>query len=130
VQVAATTVASHVPVEGRKPDDANAHRYLRVDRTVFGNNVEDHIGRVKYHLFYIAAGFVATAAHVAGDPSSTIPVIGASGAVAGMTGAWIVLAFWFASQFFISPSEGFRAQQLGGREIVQDGHTPTWHTGT
>ncbi len=96
---------------------------------VFGNNIEDHLGRVKYLAFYLIAGVVATLAHVFGDLDSIIPVIGASGAVAGVMGAyivwfpwarirtialialinlkaWIVLAFWFVSQFFISPSDG------------------------
>jgi len=162
---------------------------------VFGNNIEDHVGRVKYLVFYLVAGVVATAAHIAGDPDSIIPVIGASGAVAGVMGAylvwfpwariktlavillinvkaWIVLAFWFASQFFISPSDGvawlahvggfvfgalvaalargndgFRNQlwehkymtlnpdattgpwdpRFGGREVLDDGRTPSWH---
>lgn len=165
---------------------------------VFGNNIEDHLGRAKYIVFYLIAGVVATIAHIAGDPDSIIPVVGASGAVAGVMGAylvwfpwariktlaiivllnlkaWVVLAFWFASQFFISPSsgvawlahvggfvfgviiaalargsEGFRQQlwehkymtlnpeaavgnwdpRFGGREVLADGHTPSWHPGS
>ena len=96
---------------------------------VFGNNIEDHLGRLRYLLFYLFVGVVASVTHVASDPNSLIPVIGASGAVAGVMGAyivwfpwarvktiaviilldlraWIVLAFWFASQFFISPADG------------------------
>lgn len=161
---------------------------------VFGNNIEDHLGRVRYLAFYLFTGFVATLAHVAGDPGSIIPVIGASGAVAGVMGAyivwfpwarvrtialfvlvdlraWIVLTFWFGSQFFISPNDGvawlahvggfvagaaialavrtnagFRERlwvhkyltqnpegrwdpRFGGREILDDGRTPSWHPG-
>lgn len=59
---------------------------------VFGNNVEDHVGRVKYLIFYLVAGVVATIAHVAAQVDSTVPVIGASGAIAGVMGAYAV---WF-----------------------------------
>ncbi len=59
---------------------------------IFGNNIEDHLGAVRYVLFYLGAGIVATAAHVAVGPASTIPLIGASGAVAGVMGAYFV---WF-----------------------------------
>ncbi len=59
---------------------------------VFGNNVDDRLGHVRYLAFYLIGGFVATAAHVAVQPASTIPVIGASGAVAAVMGAY--LAWW------------------------------------
>ena len=59
---------------------------------IFGNNVEDHLGRVRFVLFYFAGGIVATLAHIAVQPDSTIPVIGASGAVAAVMGAYLV---WF-----------------------------------
>jgi membrane associated rhomboid family serine protease len=96
---------------------------------IFGNNVEDRLGRWRYVLFYLAAGLVATAAHVAIQPHSTIPLIGASGAIAGVMGAYLVwypttrivslvaifvttisarwlLLLWFVSQFFINPNDG------------------------
>ena len=57
---------------------------------VFGDNVEDRLGRLGYLLFYLAAGVVANLAQVAADPSSTTPLIGASGAVAGVLGAYFV----------------------------------------
>ena len=103
---------------------------------VFGNNIEDFLGKVKFLLFYLAAGIVAGFAHVAtnlaGLPSIT-PAVGASGAVAGVMGAylvlhpkarvntlvalffiwtvvqfsaWIVLGLWFVFQFFTSPDAG------------------------
>ncbi len=59
---------------------------------IFGNNVEDHLGPVRYLLFYLAAGVVAALAHVAIQPQSTVPLIGASGAIAGVMGAYLV---WF-----------------------------------
>lgn len=59
---------------------------------VFGNNVEDQMGRVAFVLFYLVSGVVATAAHVMVQPDSTIPVLGASGAIAGVMGAYLV---WF-----------------------------------
>jgi rhomboid family protein len=99
---------------------------------VFGNNIEDRMGWLPYLLFYLVAGVVATLAHVAVQPSSTVPLIGASGAVAGVMGAYLVLfpnvrirsllifilvlirdipakwllGFWFVLQFFTNPAEG------------------------
>jgi membrane associated rhomboid family serine protease len=58
---------------------------------VFGNNVEDMMGRVKYLLFYLLAGLVALYSQALIDPGSTLPTIGASGAVAGVLGAYAVL---------------------------------------
>ncbi|HWF54245.1 MAG TPA: rhomboid family intramembrane serine protease [Solirubrobacteraceae bacterium] len=58
---------------------------------IFGNNVEEAMGRVKYVLFYLAAGVAALALQVAVDPSSTAPTLGASGAIAGVLGGYIVL---------------------------------------
>ena len=99
---------------------------------VFGNNIEDHLGAARYLVFYLVAGIVATGAHVAIQPDSTIPLVGASGAVAGVMGAYLVwfpnapiltaffffiilfreisakwlLGFWFVSQFFVNPNAG------------------------
>jgi len=96
---------------------------------VFGNNIEDRLGPLRYLVFYLAAGIVATLAHVALQPHSTVPVIGASGAIAGVMGAYLIwypnapvltwifffvarirakwlLIFWFLSQFFVNPNEG------------------------
>lgn len=108
---------------------------------VFGNNIEDTRGVVQYVVFYLAAGIVATAAHIALQPSSTVPLVGASGAIAGVMGAYLVLfprvpirtliifffilfrdiearwllGLWFVSQFFISPNAGVAwAAHVGG----------------
>ena len=58
---------------------------------VFGNNVEDAMGRLRFLAFYVLAGAAAVYAQSAIDPTSTIPTIGASGAVAGVLGAYILL---------------------------------------
>jgi membrane associated rhomboid family serine protease len=59
---------------------------------VFGDNVEDRFGHVAYLGFYLASGIVASLAQASIDPSSVVPVVGASGAVAGVLGAYLV---WF-----------------------------------
>ena len=99
---------------------------------IFGNNIEDREGKITYLVFYLLAGVVATAAQVAFSPASTVPMIGASGAIAGVMGAYLVLypdvrirtlfiiflilvrdvkakwllLFWFVFQFFTAPSSG------------------------
>ena len=99
---------------------------------VFGNNIEDTMGKVPFIVFYLLSGLAATLAHIAVQPDSTIPVVGASGAIAGVMGAYLVLfprapihtliifflimfreiearwllGFWFLLQFFTNPNEG------------------------
>jgi membrane associated rhomboid family serine protease len=99
---------------------------------VFGNNIEDHLGHVPYLLFYLAGGIVAAGAHIAVQPDSTVPVVGASGAIAAVMGAYLVwfprapvrtilllvipffvtidamwlLLVWFVLQFFTAPDAG------------------------
>ena len=58
---------------------------------IFGNNVEDRLGRLRFLLFYLVGGAVAGLTQVAIDPDSTIPTIGASGAIAATLGAYLVL---------------------------------------
>ncbi|MDO8589526.1 MAG: rhomboid family intramembrane serine protease [Armatimonadota bacterium] len=62
---------------------------------IFGNNIEDRVGHVKFVLFYLAGGFAAAAAHIlstAGNPFlAKLPTVGASGAVAAVLGAYLVL---------------------------------------
>src|ERR1700686_3626083 len=57
---------------------------------IFGNNVEDRLGPTIYSIFYLGGGILAMACHWGYDPSSTTPVIGASGAVATILGAYAV----------------------------------------
>jgi membrane associated rhomboid family serine protease len=74
---------------------------------VFGDNVEDRLGHFRYLLFYLLAGYAATFAHAWFSPLSTVPAIGASGAISGVLGAYlflhpkarIVTVVWFL--FFI-----------------------------
>jgi membrane associated rhomboid family serine protease len=58
---------------------------------VFGDNVEDTLGHLRYFLFYLLTGAVAVVAHGLVDPSSQVPLVGASGAISGILGAYIVL---------------------------------------
>ena len=58
---------------------------------IFGDNVEDVMGHGVYLLFYFAGGIIAALAHAFAHPGSAVPVIGASGAVAGVLGAYLVL---------------------------------------
>lgn len=94
---------------------------------IFGDNLEDEMGHGGFLLFYLLSGFAAAVAQVAMDPSSPIPMVGASGAIAGVMGgylllfpkarvdvlfvfviffrifsipAWVVLGVWFTLQLF------------------------------
>jgi membrane associated rhomboid family serine protease len=58
---------------------------------IFGNNVEDAMGRVKFVLFYLLGGIAALALQILVDPSSTNPTLGASGAIAAVLGGYILL---------------------------------------
>jgi membrane associated rhomboid family serine protease len=64
---------------------------------IFGNNVEDALGRVRFLVFYLAAGYVAALSqtfvtlHWSGTAAASIPTVGASGAIAGVLGAYLVL---------------------------------------
>lgn len=58
---------------------------------IFGNNVEDSMGRMRFIAFYLLCGLVASAAQIAIEPTSVIPNVGASGAIAGVLGAYILL---------------------------------------
>jgi len=58
---------------------------------IFGDNVEDNFGHVKYLVFYLLCGFAASFAQIAIDPDSKIPSLGASGAIAGVLGAYVLM---------------------------------------
>jgi membrane associated rhomboid family serine protease len=58
---------------------------------VFGNNVEDSMGRVRYLLFYLLGGLVALAAQIGVSPNSEAPTVGASGAIAAVLGGYLIL---------------------------------------
>jgi membrane associated rhomboid family serine protease len=108
---------------------------------IFGDNVEDAMGHVRYLAFYLIAGVAAAMAQVLITPSSTIPMVGASGAIAGVLGAylllypharvrslfilfifittiyvpaWLLLGLWFVSQFFVGGHEVAWMAHVGG----------------
>jgi membrane associated rhomboid family serine protease len=58
---------------------------------IFGDNVEEAMGRLRYLLFYLLAGLLASISHVFSDAGSTVPCIGASGAISGVLGAYLLL---------------------------------------
>ena len=58
---------------------------------IFGDNIEDRIGSAKFLIFYLVCGLAASAAHIMFGPDSVIPSLGASGAIAGVLGAYLVL---------------------------------------
>jgi membrane associated rhomboid family serine protease len=70
---------------------------------IFGDNIEDKLGKAKFLVFYLITGTIAALTQALLDPSSTIPVIGASGAIAGILGGYLVMYpkanikvfFWF-----------------------------------
>ncbi len=105
---------------------------------IFGNNVEDAMGHVRFIVFYLLCGTAAALAQAVQDPASTVPMIGASGAIGGVLGAYLllyprarvlvliplgffmhtlrlpavaVLGFWFVLQFLQS---AMTAGQVGG----------------
>jgi membrane associated rhomboid family serine protease len=58
---------------------------------LFGNNIEDVMGHARFLAFYVLVGFVAAAAHVLSAPASVVPTVGASGAISGIMGAYLML---------------------------------------
>ena len=81
---------------------------------IFGDNVEDQLGHGRFIVFYLLCGIAAALGQVAMDPSSTLPTIGASGAIAGVMGAYFVLyphsrvltlvPLWFYFEIFEIPA--------------------------
>jgi membrane associated rhomboid family serine protease len=58
---------------------------------IFGHNIEDASGRIRFPIFYLICGITATLAHIFTAPDSTVPTIGASGAISGVLGAYLIL---------------------------------------
>ena len=58
---------------------------------IFGNNVEDYLGRKKYVIFYLLCGVAAALTQILFNPDSKVPIVGASGAIAGVLGAYLLL---------------------------------------
>jgi membrane associated rhomboid family serine protease len=107
---------------------------------IFGDNVEDYLGHFKYLVFYILTGMIAMSTQVAIDLHSSVPTLGASGAIAGVLGAyfilyprarvltwffvfviwvpaWVILGYWFLLQFLSGTATMLAAvqgQNMGG----------------
>jgi membrane associated rhomboid family serine protease len=109
---------------------------------IFGDNLEDRMGPIRYIIFYLLCGVIAAAAQIFTTPDSTIPMVGASGAIAGVLGgyillyprarvrclwiliiiittirlpAWLLLGIWFLSQFAVPSESGIAAMaHIGG----------------
>lgn len=109
---------------------------------IFGDNIEDHMGHFPYLIFYLICGVAAALTDIAIDPHSSVPTIGASGAIAGVMGAyillypkarvqtlvvlivfftfwwlpaWVFLGYWFLIQFiFTSVTATAARHQTGG----------------
>lgn len=108
---------------------------------IFGDNIEGRLGHFKFFLFYLLCGIGASVIHVVSDPASRIPTIGASGAISGVLGAYLIsfpharvltlfiffiiiriieipafafLIFWFVFQFISSASQVSVQQDAGG----------------
>jgi membrane associated rhomboid family serine protease len=58
---------------------------------IFGHNIEDYLGKIKYIIFYLVSGVAAVIFFTATAPNADVPLVGASGAIAGILGAYIVL---------------------------------------
>jgi membrane associated rhomboid family serine protease len=106
---------------------------------IFGDNVEDYLGHFLYLVFYLLVGLVAMSVQVAVNPHSSVPTLGASGAIAGVLGAyfivyprarvltwffvfvlwvpaWIILGYWFVLNFLSGTATTLNAarQNMGG----------------
>jgi membrane associated rhomboid family serine protease len=108
---------------------------------IFGDNVEDRMGRLGFLLFYLLSGLAAGAVHIVTNPASAVPTVGASGAIAGVMGAYLILfphatvitlvpiffilqtielpavvflGFWFLSQLFSGTLALAAGAQAGG----------------
>jgi membrane associated rhomboid family serine protease len=78
---------------------------------VFGNNIEDAMGHARYLLFYLLCGIAAVAAQVLLNPASQIPMVGASGAISGVLGAYMLL--FPRARVLLGLPLGFLIVQLG-----------------
>jgi membrane associated rhomboid family serine protease len=107
---------------------------------IFGNNIEDVLGHIKYLFFYLTCGIVAALTQIFSAPDSLVPTLGASGAIAGVLGAyfllfprarvntlvflgffittiripaWLLLGFWIISQFFSTWTQSLKTDMVG-----------------
>lgn len=111
---------------------------------IFGDNIEDYLGHFTYLVFYLVCGFAASITHIALNLGSNVPSVGASGAIAGVMGAyfllypkarvltlvpflifftmwlpaWVVLGYWFLTQFMSGATSIAFSSQTGGGGIA------------
>ena len=78
---------------------------------IFGNNLEEAMGHVRFFVFYVACGVAAVFAQVLTNPGSTVPMIGASGAISGVLGAYMLL--YPRARVLLGLPLGFLIVQLG-----------------
>ena len=105
---------------------------------IFGNNIEDRVGHVPFLLFYTFCGACAAASQMIGTPAGNVPMVGASGAIAGVMGgylvlfpkvrvetlvlgfrlvrmpAWLLLGLWFLWQLLLANPSGLAGAARGG----------------
>jgi membrane associated rhomboid family serine protease len=112
---------------------------------LFGNNVEDSMGRLRYLVFYLLCGVAAAAMQTAVSPSSIVPMVGASGAISGVMGAYVILyprvrvhmlvvLFVFVTRIavpaYLMLGYWFLLQLLGGTAAPGEGGVAFWaHVG-
>ena len=116
---------------------------------IFGDNVEDYLGHFGYLLFYLLCGVAAALTHIAINPGSAIPTVGASGAIAGVMGAyillyprarvltlvvlivfftfwwlpaWIFLGYWFLIQFLMANASSVAVAHGAGGGVAFAAH--------
>jgi len=115
---------------------------------IFGDNVEDRVGHGRFIVFYLMCGILAALGQIAVDPTSALPTIGASGAIAGVMGAYFVLyphsrvltlipwiflqivevpaivllGFWFVMQLFSAGAIAVTASSNGGGGVAFAAH--------
>jgi len=112
---------------------------------IFGDNIEDYLGHLRYLFFYLASGFAAALAHILLNLGSNAPTVGASGAIAGVMGAylvlyprarvltlvplivfftfwwlpaWVMLGYWFVVQFLMGTLTSITESQSTGGVAV------------
>ncbi len=123
---------------------------------IFGDNIEDYLGHFSYLLFYLICGFTAAITHIAMNPGSDVPTVGASGAIAGIMGgyfllfpkarvltlvplivfftfwwlpAWIVLGYWFLLQFLSGTATSIAYSSSSGGGVAFWAHVGGFVTG-
>ncbi len=120
---------------------------------IFGDNVEDYLGHFRYLIFYLGTGIAAAIAQILLNPSSPVPTVGASGAIAGVMGAyfilyprarvltwfppiflfhvpaWLMLGYWFLVQFLSGTATSIAVTSATGAGIAFWAHVGGFVTG-